>query len=220
MKDVQEELEGIRSAYSFWARLGLYDLGAFVTFLGREGLIRRRCVEQLRLPPGGRVVDVACGTGKNHPYLVEAVGEEGRVIGVDITPEMLARAKERARRHGWSNVTLLQGDAAEIDLAPKGFDGVIGVLGFSVIPDHRKAIRKAVGLLKEGGRIVICDAVPFQGLPKILNMAVVPLYRRLARWDPEKDLLGSMEQYVQVVDLQWFNLKSIFIATGVSSSTG
>lgn len=214
----EREYRSIKSMYSFWGRSGLYGLGAFLTFLGRERRIRQKCVEQLQLPAGGRVIDIACGTGRNHPYLVEAVGEEGEVVGFDYTSEMLERARSQAEARGWRNITLLQGDAAEIQLPPESFDGVIGVLGFSVIPNHEEAIQRAVGLLKENARIVICDAVPFQGAWGVFNFLTVPLFRRLACWNTEKDLLGALDKYAKRVDLQWFNGRSIYIATSMRAS--
>ncbi len=64
---------------------------------------RRRAVELLNLLPDETVVDVACGSGKNLALLRAAVGESGRVVGVDWSPNMLAAAHERVLRAGWSN---------------------------------------------------------------------------------------------------------------------
>ena len=120
MNKIDKEFKRIRSIYSFWGRSGLYNTGAFLTFLGRERTIRRQCVRQLHLCKGDRVIDIACGTGRNHPYLIKAVGEEGSIIGLDFTPEMLERARDQAEARGWKNVTLIQGDAAEIDVLQVG----------------------------------------------------------------------------------------------------
>jgi demethylmenaquinone methyltransferase/2-methoxy-6-polyprenyl-1,4-benzoquinol methylase len=65
---------------------------------------RLRAVDLLRLKRGDCVVDLGCGTGLNFDLLVERIGPEGRLIGVDLSPEMLAGARERAQRSGWSNI--------------------------------------------------------------------------------------------------------------------
>ena len=69
--------------------------------------LRRRTVARLALRPGETVLDVACGTGLSFPLLRQAVGEKGRIIGVELSPDMLALARRRVAREGWGNVTLV-----------------------------------------------------------------------------------------------------------------
>jgi len=69
--------------------------------------LRRRTIDLLGLQPGQTVLDVACGTGLSFDLLREGVGEAGRVIGVELSPEMLALARARCAREGWRNVTLI-----------------------------------------------------------------------------------------------------------------
>src|SRR6201999_4623466 len=73
---------------------------------------RLRAVQALGLRAGDTVVDLACGTGLNFALLQQAVGPGGQIIGVDLTDAMLARAQDRIKAHGWSNVSLVQADAA------------------------------------------------------------------------------------------------------------
>lgn len=79
--------------------------------------LRRRVVALLRLAPGDIVLDVACGTGLSLPLLREAVGASGRVIGIEVSPEMIALARERVTAAGWDNVSLVQ---APMELADPG----------------------------------------------------------------------------------------------------
>jgi SAM-dependent methyltransferase len=76
---------------------------------------RLRAVEALGLRPGDRVIDIACGTGLNFPLIEEAIGPDGRIVGVDLTDAMLAQAQHRIEANGWRNVGLVQADAAEFD---------------------------------------------------------------------------------------------------------
>jgi demethylmenaquinone methyltransferase/2-methoxy-6-polyprenyl-1,4-benzoquinol methylase len=86
--------------------------------------LRRRAIAALKLRRGDAVLDVACGTGLSFPLLVAAVGGEGRVTGVELSPDMARRARERIARAGWADVTLIE--AAAEDAALIGpFDAVL-----------------------------------------------------------------------------------------------
>src|SRR5207245_1143064 len=76
---------------------------------------RRQAVRALGLRAGDTVVDIACGTGLNFPLIEEAIGPGGRIVGVDLTDAMLACAQDRIATNGWSNVSLVQADAAGFD---------------------------------------------------------------------------------------------------------
>jgi ubiquinone/menaquinone biosynthesis C-methylase UbiE len=62
------------------------------------------------------VIDIAGGTGLNFPLIEELVGPDGRIVGVDLTDAMLARAQDRIETNGWSNISLVQADAVGFDL--------------------------------------------------------------------------------------------------------
>lgn len=81
----------------------------------RTMALRRRVVALLGLAPGDTVLDVACGTGLSLPLLREAVGAGGRVIGVEVSPEMMALARERVAAAGWGNVHLVQAAMEDAD---------------------------------------------------------------------------------------------------------
>ena len=210
----RHRLQHITSMYSFWGRARLYNPATWLTFLGRERRVRHDCVRHLRLRKGDRVLDVACGTGRNHPYLRDAVGSEGWIVGVDLTSAMLGRARAQAGDRGWDNVSLIQADAAAMELPAESFDGVICVLGFSVIPHYEEAIRRAVALLKRDGRIVICDAAPFKGVWRMVNLVVEPIYRGFACWDPRRDIQGTLQQHVTEMEVHWLHGGSLFVAVG------
>ena len=73
---------------------------------------RKRATQHLALRPGDRVLEIGCGTGRNFPYLREAVGASGQVYGVDLSAGMLAKARELCAQQQWTNVEVTQDDAA------------------------------------------------------------------------------------------------------------
>ena len=86
--------------------------------------IRARAIEKLDLRPGDRVLDVACGTGLSFPLLREAVGAEGEVVGIEVSPEMIGLARQRVTEAGWQNVTLLEASIESADI-PGPLDSVL-----------------------------------------------------------------------------------------------
>ena len=115
--------------------------------------LRQRAVDRLGPRPGETVVDLGCGTGLSFELLERGVGPQGRIIGVEITPEMLAKAREKVARHGWSNVTLIEANAEEVDLEPGSVDAVLCCLTNDIM--HSKAaVARAVRALRPGGRFV------------------------------------------------------------------
>ena len=90
-------------------RAGVYDIE-----LALFEPVRRRAVERLALRTGDVVFDVGCGTGLSLPLLQPLVGAKGRIVGIEQSPEMIQRARERVARHGWKNVELI---AASVEAA-------------------------------------------------------------------------------------------------------
>ena len=90
----------------------------------RTTWIRARTIEKLVLRPGDRVLDVACGTGLSIPFLREAVGGKGEVVGVEVSPEMMSIARQRVKKAGWQNVTLLESSMESADI-PRPLDAIL-----------------------------------------------------------------------------------------------
>ena len=215
-----KKLENVKKVYSFWGRFSLlYDAQDFFTFLGRAKTIRGRAVHRIGLKRGEKVLEVACGSGRNFPYLVEAVGKEGRVFGFDYSQEMLDAAKQLSKQHGWNNITLVQGDAAKLAITEKNFDGVVSVLGISAIPDWEKALKRCYDVLSHGGKLVVCDARLFTGVLKIFNPLVKLIYSRFAAWDPSKNIPEKMKKVFGNVEVEESNFCTFFIALTLALST-
>lgn len=133
-----------------------YDVISLERWLYRVGRID--AIGQLGLEPGGRVLDVGCGTGLSLPLLAAAVGPSGSVIGLDASEDMLRQARRKVRRHGWDQVQLIHGDGSRLDESVDGqFDAVLFCYSLSIIADWEAAFAAALRMCRPGGRIAVVD---------------------------------------------------------------
>jgi len=155
--------------------------------------MREAAIEHLDLAAGDRVLDVGCGPGVNLETLRAAVGPEGEVVAVDYSPEMVAAARERVDEHGWDNVTVRRADASTADIGGP-YDAAVATLAMSVMPDVRAAVANVRDALVPGARFVVFDlrAVP-SGPARVLNPLLRRFFYWFANWNPEGDVLGSLE---------------------------
>ena len=117
---------------------------------------RRRAVQALGLRPGDSVIDVACGTGLNFPLIEEVIGPAGRIVGVDLTDAMLTHAQDRMETNGWSNISLVQADAAAFEF-PTGVDAILATYPHALLPESGQVIANGAAALCAGGRWVVLD---------------------------------------------------------------
>jgi ubiquinone/menaquinone biosynthesis C-methylase UbiE len=114
-------------------------------------------LERAQLEEGDHVLDVACGTGIVSRFAKEAVGERGRVVGVDLNPGMLEVAASTASSKNL-NIAWVQSDAAAIPLSEPEFDVAFCQQGLQFFPDKLGALKEVRRLLKPDGRCIICVA--------------------------------------------------------------
>ncbi|MFQ6000473.1 MAG: class I SAM-dependent methyltransferase [Anaerolineae bacterium] len=133
-----------------------YDRLVTLFALGQERRLRREMAKRLGLKPGDTVVDLACGTGLNFEALEGAVGPEGKIIGVDCSPDMLAQAQKKMDKHGWWNIELIRGDAADFALS-ESVDAAVCTLAIGLFPDRRRLLKRMISAVKPGGRVLIAD---------------------------------------------------------------
>jgi ubiquinone/menaquinone biosynthesis C-methylase UbiE len=122
----------------------------------RSAPMRRLAVKRLELQPGQTVLDIGCGTGLTFSLLEHRIGREGRLVGVDLSGDMLAVARARVESNEWSNVTLIEASAEEAEI-PFQVDAAISVLTHDVMRS-RPALENIVRHAKPAGRIAVTGA--------------------------------------------------------------
>ena len=115
---------------------------------------------RLGLTGGESVLEIGCGTGALTAPLAAAVGDNGRVVSIDISEPMLGAARQRVGEHGLRNVTLLHGDAQVFDFEPAAFDLATSRMGVMFFADPAAAFRNIGGALKPGARLVFACWAP------------------------------------------------------------
>lgn len=158
---------------------------------------RRKAVAALGLKPGETVLEVGAGTGRNFPYLVEAVGSGGRVIAVDASEGMLREARRLVERRGWSNVSLLHQDAAQLQV-DGDVDAVLFSLSYSAMPEPEQALASAWERLRPGGRLAVMDAGLTETRFRPLLDPIARLLIRLGPGNPYSRPWDAMARYGQV----------------------
>jgi ubiquinone/menaquinone biosynthesis C-methylase UbiE len=180
---------------------------------------RLRAVKELGLRPGDSVIDVACGTGLNFAMLQEMVGPTGRILGVDLTDAMLAQAEDRIKTNGWSNVSLVQADAAEFDF-PAEVDAILSTYAMTQVPECAEVIAHGIAALSPGGRMAVLDLkVPGRtpGWLAHLGTAAVRRFAAIDQWimrRPWDAIREAME--AELTDSSWTQLffGTAFLAAG------
>jgi len=132
-------------------------------------------IGHLRLVPGETVLDLGSGAGIDAFLAARAVGPEGRVIGVDMTPEMLERARAAARREGFPQVEFRAGRLEALPVEDASVDAVTSNCVINLVPDKPAVFREIARVLKPGGRMVVSDIVLDRPLP-------APLAQDLLAW--------------------------------------
>jgi SAM-dependent methyltransferase len=122
-------------------------------------------IDHLALQPGETVVDLGSGAGIDVFLAADSVGPTGRVIGVDMTPEMVARARRNAAKAGIENAEFREGRLENLPVASGTVDAITSNCVINLVPDKAVVFKEIARILKPGGRLVISDIVLDKPLP-------------------------------------------------------
>lgn len=184
-EQMKEIKEGIRKKYK---RVAISPEGNFQYPTGRSGLekqnydpeILRTLPEEVLasycgvgnpfslapIPRGASILDIGCGAGVDSFVAAAMVGPEGRVIGIDLSPEMVERAKKNLEKTSLPNVTIQEGSAEDLSFPDETFDIVISNGVFNLVPDKLKALKEVLRVLKPEGRFLLADQILIGEIPR------------------------------------------------------
>lgn len=145
------------------------------------------------LKEGETVIDLGSGAGFDCFLAARAVGKSGRVIGVDMTPEMLDKARSNARKGGYGNVDFRLGEIENLPVADNTADIIISNCVINLAPDKERVFQEAFRVLKPGGRLMVSDLVLLRDLPADLKESIEAYVGCIAGASLKEDYLGAVK---------------------------
>lgn len=174
----------------------LYPADLLATLPAGESTISYGCGDPITLAslkPGQTVLDLGSGAGLDCFFAAKKVGETGRVIGVDMTPEMIERARASARRLSLENVEFRQGYLEDLPVERNTVDVIISNCVINLAPDKSKVFDEAFRVLKPGGKLAVSDIVTDGPLPESVKQSLSAWAGCVAGAVEAKDYVAMME---------------------------
>ncbi|PIN80210.1 hypothetical protein COV11_04460 [Candidatus Woesearchaeota archaeon CG10_big_fil_rev_8_21_14_0_10_30_7] len=135
---------------------------------------RKKAINKLELQKGETILVVGCGTGYGFEYILEKIGETGKLIGIDYSSHMLEKARKKVKKYLWKNVELIQADAAKY--TTKNVNAVLYSYSITMIPEWKKSLQNSYKSLKKNGRLVIVD----------FGKCKIPVIKQVLDWNFKK----------------------------------
>lgn len=165
------------------------------------------------LREGETVLDLGSGAGFDCFLAANKVGKSGRVIGVDMTPEMIERARENAKKGNYGNVEFRLGEIENLPVADNSVDAVISNCVINLVPDKRRVFTEAFRALKPGGRLMISDIVLLRGLPDFIKNSIEAYVGCLSGAIMKDEYIGAIKaagfREVRIIDEASFPIECI-----------
>ncbi|MDL1909625.1 arsenite methyltransferase [Chloroflexi bacterium CFX6] len=174
----------------------LYPADLLATLPNGESTVSYGCGDPITLAslqPGQTVLDLGSGAGLDCFFAAKQVGESGKVIGVDMTPEMLEQARGSAKRLGLSNVEFRQGYIEDLPVESNSVDVVISNCVINLSPDKSKVFAEAFRVLKPGGKFAVSDIVTDGPLPEAVKQSLSAWAGCVAGAVEASEYIGMME---------------------------
>jgi arsenite methyltransferase len=146
------------------------------------------------LKEGETVLDLGSGAGFDCFLAASRVGPSGKVIGVDMTPEMIEKATENAKKDGVENVEFRLGDIEHLPVEEGSVDVIISNCVINLAPDKGRVFQEAFRVLRPGGRLMVSDIVLTKPLPDFVKNSVAAYIGCVAGAALKEDYLGAMRQ--------------------------
>lgn len=145
------------------------------------------------LKEGEVVLDLGSGAGFDCFLAANRVGKTGKVIGVDMTPEMLEKARENARKGSYENVEFRLGEIENLPVADSSVDAIISNCVINLSPDKERVFKEAFRVLKPGGRLMVSDLVLLKELPDFIKKSVVSYVSCIAGAIRKEEYMGAIK---------------------------
>lgn len=174
----------------------LYPVDLLATLPDGESAVSYGCGDPITLAslqPGQVVLDLGSGAGLDCFFAAKKVGEAGLVIGVDMTPEMIERARSSAKRLNIQNVEFRQGYLEDLPVDSNSVDVTISNCVINLSPDKSKVFGEAFRVLKSGGKFAVSDIVTDGPLPEAVKQSLSAWAGCVAGAIEAKDYIGMME---------------------------
>jgi len=146
------------------------------------------------LKHGETVLDLGSGPGFDSFLAAQKVGKKGKVIGVDMTPEMIAKARGNARKGKYNNVEFRLGEIEQLPVENNSVDIVISNCVINLSPDKEKVFKEAYRVLKSGGRLMVSDLVLLKELPESVKDSEAAYIGCIAGAMLKKDYISAAEK--------------------------